>query len=79
MTEKRPRGRPVGTKLSDETKARIGTSSVGRISATRRAMSINGVIYPCAKFAAAAIGLPTPTIRARCLSDSDKFKDWFFI
>jgi len=78
-TTDRPRGRPVGTKLSDETKARIGAASKGRPSATARPLSINGVTYKSALAASRAVNLPMGTVRTRCLSDTEQFKDWFFL
>jgi hypothetical protein len=55
--------------LSEELKRRMSEVRKGRPAHNRKAVSIDGVIYPSTQAAADALGLPAYTVRHRIVSD----------
>ena len=76
---KNPRGRPVGYKMSDESKALVGAASKGRIPRNRRRIIIEGTEFDSIRIAARELKLPIGTVRSRVLSDTNTFEQWKFL
>ena len=70
------RGRPVGYKLSDKSKALIGANSKGRLAFNRREVNINGVFYNSVREASIKLDVNPSTVTSRIKSKSEQFKDW---
>lgn len=65
-----------GKSHSEDTRKKISKAAMGRPSARRKSISIDGTSYPSYQHASNVLGIPVVTIRYRCLSENPKFINW---
>lgn len=68
-----------GKSHSEETREKIRLKATGRESTAMKSVSIDNTIYPSYTHASNAMNISLTTVRHRCLSDNDKFKNWILL